>query len=93
MSHPTGYPTTAEETKDQILLLLTKEHTLPPDALAAAKSLREYASLAFTAETFVEHTNISLEDDPVQVLTSPPTPTCPSVPRSRNSPHRNPPRT
>jgi hypothetical protein len=48
-----------------MLRILATEHSLPPDAVAAAKSLRDYASRALTIKTFVEHAIITLEDDPV----------------------------
>jgi hypothetical protein len=78
--------------KEHMLHILTTEHS-PTDALVAVESLRDYVFLALITKAFVEHTDITMEDDMVHVLTDPPPPACPSDPRGRNSPQRAPPRT
>jgi len=50
-----------------MLKLLNTAYAFPPTALEAAKSLRDYAEAALTTAAFIEHTSITLKDDPVQV--------------------------
>ena len=57
-------PIQVQETNFKILITHYKHG---PFAIEAVKDIRDYAKASLTLSAFVENTNITLEDDPVQV--------------------------
>jgi hypothetical protein len=62
----------------EMLRLIQTAHPFPPTTIEVVRDIKEYAAAALTTAAFTENTNITLEDDPVQVHDTqhplPPTP-------------------
>jgi hypothetical protein len=67
LSHPPSHPTGEDEVTTEMLRILNTAYMFPPAALEVANGIRDYAAAALTTAAFTENTNITLEDDPIQV--------------------------
>jgi len=67
LSHPPSIPMGPIQMHEATIKVLIAHYKHGPAAIEAVKDIRDYVEASLTLAAFGEDTNITLEDDPVQV--------------------------
>ena len=67
LAHPPSSPMRSLKVQKAAIKVLIAHHKHGPTAIAAVKDIMDYAEASLTLSAFAKNTNITLEEDPVQI--------------------------